>query len=209
MKRLRAVAVGLAVAGAALVTTGGDVGAENGGGTLADVLLADSGRDNAAGFDRRWFDYDIVTQAVLLFPDLVAAASDPNAQLTVFLPNDFAFRRLVLDLTGTFPRTEQAVFDAVASLGLDTVRTVLTYHIVAGPPISFEAALQSDGAQLTTLQGGTIGVQIKRFFGFPYVRLVDADPDAQDPIVVQPEVGGQLVNGYAHGIESVLRPIDL
>jgi len=207
MKRMRGVLVGLAVV-AGTVTIGGRAGAEHTGGTLADVLLADSGRDNAAGFDRRWFDYDIVTQAVLLFPDLVAAAHDPNAELTVFLPNDFAFRRLVFDLTGTFPRREQQVFDAVAALGVDTVKTVLTYHIVAGPPISYGAALQSDGAQLSTLQGGTLGVQVKRFFGFAFVQLADADPDAQDPIVVQPEVGGRLVNGYAHGIESVLRPVD-
>src|SRR4051794_7939191 len=89
--------------------------------TIAQVLLSDSAKDDANGFDRRWFDYDVATQAVLLFPDLVAAASDPNAALTVFLPNDLAFRNLVHDLTGTWPRTEQETFDVVASLGLDTV----------------------------------------------------------------------------------------
>src|SRR4051794_29729534 len=92
-------------------------------------------KDDPSGFDRRWFDYDIVTQAILLFPDLVAAASDPNAQLTVFLPNDLAFPRLVADLTGTWPPHRTATFDAVAALGIDTVRTVLTYHIIAGSPI--------------------------------------------------------------------------
>ena len=68
---------------------------------------------------------------------------DPNAQLTVFLPNDLAFRRLVFDLTGTWPRSEADVFAAVAGLGTDTVKTVLTYHIVAGPPIGFRDALRS------------------------------------------------------------------
>ena len=85
---------------------------------------------------------------------------------------------------------------------------MLTYHIVAGPPISYRAALRSNGAQLVTLQGGTIGVSVGRFF-LPYVQLVDNDPNAADPIVVQPQVGGAPVNGYAHGIESVLRPVDL
>ena len=80
--------------------------------TLADVLLSDGNQ-----FDANPFDYDIVTEAVLLFPDLVAAASDPNAELTVFLPNDWAFRKLVADLTGRWPLREQAVFDAVAALG--------------------------------------------------------------------------------------------
>ena len=79
MKRLRTVLVGLAVAGAAILVTDGGASATGSGRTLADVLLADAGRDDAAGFDKRWFDYDIVTQAVLLFPDLVAAASDPDA----------------------------------------------------------------------------------------------------------------------------------
>src|SRR5262249_16409288 len=72
----------------------------------------------------------LATQAVLLVPDLVAAASDPNAALTVFLPNDLAFRVLVHDLTGTWPATEEATFAAVAGLGIDTVKAVLTYHIV-------------------------------------------------------------------------------
>ena len=123
--------------------------------TLADVLLSDGNQ-----FDANPFDYDIVTEAVLLFPDLVAAASDPNAELTVFLPNDWAFRKLVADLTGRWPLREQAVFDAVAALGTETVATVLQYHIVPGPPISFEAATQSDGAELTTLQGATIEVDV-------------------------------------------------
>lgn len=208
MKWLRSALVGAAVVGATTVGAGPAVSADGSSKTIADVLLSDSSKDDAAGFDRRWFDYDIATQAVLLFPDLVAAASDPTAQLTVFLPNDLAFRRLVADLTGSWPRTEAETFDAVAGLGTDTVRTVLTYHIVAGPPIAYRDALRSDGAQLTTLQGGILTVDVGRFF-VPYVQLVDNDPDAADPIVIQPQVGGRLVNGYVHGIESVLRPIDL
>jgi len=206
--------IGLAVATAAVASTiaagGGTVAADGGQQrpTLAAVLLADAKYDDAAGFDRNWYDFDIVTQAVLLFPDLVEAASDPGAQLTAFLPNDAAFRRLVGDLTGTSPRTEADVFGAVASLGTDTVRTVLTYHLVAGPPIGYRAALRADGATLTTLQGATITVDVDRFV-VPFVRLVDNDPDAKDPIVVWPQVGGTLSNGFAHGIDRVLRPIDL
>ena len=171
--------------------------------TLADVLLADGDR-----FDFRPFDYDIVTEAVLLFPDLVAAASDPDAELTVFLPNDWAFRVLVADLTGTWPLRESAVFDAVAALGLETVGAVLKYHVVAGPPISYEAATQADGAVLTTLQGGTVQVDVSGRW-WKQVRLVDNDPSARDARVVHPEVGGAAANGFAHGIDRVLRPIDL
>jgi len=142
---------------------------------------------------------------VLLFPDLVAAASDPGASLTVFLPNDRAFRALVRDLTGQRLDTEQEVFDAVAGLGVDTVKAVLTYHII-GAKIDPFTLLKSDGAQETTLNGATFTVDILHRF---FVRLVDNDPDAANPYVVQFSVGGRLANGYVHGISRVLRPIDL
>ena len=176
--------------------------------TLAQILLSDSAGDDANGFDDNWKDFDIVTQAVLLYPDLVAAASNPDLKLTVFLPTDGAFRKLVKDLTGQRLRSESEVFAAVAGLGLDTVKTVLTYHIIVGSAIDYRTARHSDGAVLTTLQGGTLTVDA----GGPWcrsVRLIDNDPDARDPIVVLPNVGGEATNGFAHGIDRVLRPIDL
>lgn len=119
--------------------------------TLADILLSDSAKDGPDGFDHRSKDYDIVTQAVLLFPDLVAAASDPNAQLTVFLPNDGAFRRLVHDVTGKWYRSEADVFNAVASLGTDTVKQVLQYHrhpVLGRPAVRRGQARHAPGRQL-------------------------------------------------------------
>ena len=128
--------------------------------TLADILLADSGKDDADGFDRRSWDFDIVTQAVLLFPDLVEAAGNPDAELTVFLPNDQAFRELVKEITGQRLRSEADVFGAVASLGTDTVRNVLLYHIVPAS-ISYRDAKNSDGAVLATLlEGSSVEVDV-------------------------------------------------
>jgi uncharacterized surface protein with fasciclin (FAS1) repeats len=196
-----------AVLAAALLTPVGaasaDGGASGSTSTLADVLLADGNQ-----FDWNPFDYDIVTEAVLLFPALVDAASNPDAELTVFLPNDWAFRRLVADLTGEWPLRESEVFGAVAALGTDTVGTVLQYHIVAGPPISYRAATQSDGAVLTTLQGGQLTVDVTGRW-WKRVRLIDADPDARDATVVHPDVGGAAANGFAHGVDRVLRPVAL
>jgi uncharacterized surface protein with fasciclin (FAS1) repeats len=176
--------------------------------TLAQILLSDSSEDDANGFDKNPKDFDIVTQAVLLYPDLVAAASNPDLKLTVFLPNDGAFRKLVKDLTGRRLRSESEIFAAVAGLGLDTVKTVLTYHIIAGSAIDYDTARQSDGAVLTTLQGGTFTVDVH---GRRHreVRLIDNDPDARNPRVVSPNVGGEATNGFAHGIDRVLRPVDL
>lgn len=177
--------------------------------TIAGQLLSDSAGDNAAGFDKNWYDFDIVTQAVLLYPDLVEAASDPSASLTAFLPNDRAFQVLVLDLTGKWVGSEKGVFDAVASLGLPTVKTVLTYHLVPAK-ISATDALAADGAELTTLQSGKVTVDVTKP-ELSQIRLRDLDPNDGDPGVVYSKFnyGGSLANGYIHGISLVLRPADL
>jgi uncharacterized surface protein with fasciclin (FAS1) repeats len=174
--------------------------------SIAEILLADSREDDANGFDKNNYDYDIVTQAVLAFPDLVAAASDPNAALTVFVPNDLAFKLLVKDLAGSQPATEKETFDAVVGLGLDTVKTVLTYHIVPGAKVSFKAAREANGATITTLQGGTFQLKIANWGG---LGLIDQDPNARNGAVVEGNLRGEGTNGYVHGVDRVLRPIDL
>ena len=178
--------------------------------TLAEILLSDSDRDNADGFDRRSWDYDIVTQAVLAFPDLTAAALNPDAELTAFIPRDSAFRKLVYEISGKWIRSEAKVFDAVVGLGLDTVKDVLLYHLVPAK-ISYSDALQANGAELPTLLGedATIKVKVKSFLWWKWIKLVDADTNDRNPRVSQPNVGGEASNGYAHGINRVLRPIDL
>jgi len=176
--------------------------------TLAEILLSDSASDKD-GFDRRSWDYDIVTQAILAFPDLTEAALNPDAELTVFLPRDSAFRRLVYEISGEWIRSEAKIFDAVVGLGLDTVKTVLDYHVVPGAKIDYHTALQANGAELTTLQGGTIKVKVKSFLWWKWIKLVDADKNDRNPRVSQPNIGGEASNGFAHGINRVLRPIDL
>jgi len=209
MRKLIAAAVVIAAGAAVTVpATASATGTKAPQRTLADILLADSKSDNAEGFDRRFWDYDIVTQAVLLFPDLVEAASDPDAELTVFLPTDLAFRRLVYELTGQWLRNEADVFDAVASLGVDTVKSVLLYHIVPAS-ISYRAALKSDGAELATLLDGADIVVDVRGKKWKTVRLVDLDTNDPNAVVIRPNVGGAASNGYAHGVNRVLRPIDL
>ena len=129
----------------------------------------------------------------------------------MFLPNTARSGGVVADLTGTWPRSEADMFAPVGGLGTDTVRTVLTHHIIAGPPISYRAVLSSDGAVLTTLRGGArpLTVDVGRFF-LPHVRIVDNDLGGlPDPIVIQPNVGRRLANGYVHGIDEVLRPVDV
>ena len=172
--------------------------------TLAQILLSDSKKDAKNGFDANPNDFDIVTQAVLAFPALTAAASSPG-NLTVFLPTDFAFRQLVRDLTGKTVYKESDIFNAVVGLGLPTVEAVLKYHIL-GTQVDYRTALKADGASLTTLQGGTITVDVTGRF-FKRVVLQDKDPDLRDPKVIIADI--RASNGIAHAIDRVLLPINV
>jgi uncharacterized surface protein with fasciclin (FAS1) repeats len=204
-------AIGIAVAASTVAAITPVAASDSKSLTIADVLLADDkGKDPADPnlFDRNWRDYDIVTEAVLLFPDLVTAASNAGASLTVLAPNDQAFRTLATQLTKKHYRNEADVFAAVASLGVDTVKAVLTYHIV-GAKLDPATVLASDNAQINTLGGGTFAVDVinKRA---AFVQFVDGDPNARNAFLNKINVGGgELANGYIHGVDRVLRPIDL
>jgi uncharacterized surface protein with fasciclin (FAS1) repeats len=174
--------------------------------SLATLLAADG-----AGFDRNPADYDILDKAVTAVltakPDsAVAVLADGTVPLTAFLPNDRAFTRLAQDVLGGSYRSERAVFTAVAGLGTDTIESVLLYHVVPGATITYRQALRSDGARLpTALEGSTVRVKVVHRV---LVQLVDADRDDRNPYVVQPNLnrGNRQI---AHGIDRVLRPIDL
>ncbi|MBM6402262.1 fasciclin domain-containing protein [Phycicoccus sonneratiae] len=178
--------------------------------SLAAVLTADGNR-----FDRNWYDYDIVTEAVLAVlaakPDsAVGVLTDGSVPLTAFIPNDRAFQVLAYDLTKRWPGTEQKTFAAlVDAVGVDAIEQVLLYHVVPGATITKKQALAANGATLTTAQGGTIGVRVlSRWLGI--VELKDQDRNDVNP-VVNPRAfdinkGNKQV---AHGIVFVLRPLDL
>ncbi len=144
--------------------------------SLAAVLTADK-----SGFDRNARDFDVLTKAVLTVlqakPDSpVKVLTDGTVALTAFVPNDYAFRELVRDITAAKKLPgEKAAFDAVAGLGVDTVEDVLLYHVVPGATIDRKAALKADGADLTTALGATVEVDVKRCWYGREVRLVDAD----------------------------------
>ena len=172
--------------------------------SLATALAADR-----PGFDRNWSDYDIVEAAVAAVlktrpQSPVKVLTDGTKPLTAFIPSDQAFRALASDLTGKHYGSEKAVFSAVASLGIDTVETVLRYHVVPGATVDYRTAKRSDGAKLTTALGSTITVDLRR----EAVFLLDADTSDRNARVVQPNLnkGNRQI---AHGISQVLRPVDL
>ncbi|GAA2703134.1 MULTISPECIES: fasciclin domain-containing protein [Actinoplanes] len=177
--------------------------------SLAAVLTA-----GKVGFDRNGHDYDILTaavQAVLKAKPAspVGVLADGTKPLTAFLPNDLAFERLVADIKHTkrLP-SEKKAFTAVAGLGIDTVEAVLLYHVVPGARITGKAALKADGVRLTTAAGGKIKVDVYGHGRHKRIMLIDADRSDRNPRVNKVDInkGNRQI---AHGIDRVLRPIDL
>ncbi|AEI13458.1 fasciclin domain-containing protein [Cellulomonas gilvus] len=211
--RIRRLVTSLAVtalAGGAALGLAPAASAATGTASLASVLAADG-----SGFDRNWYDFDIVDNAVAAVlaakPDSpVAVLADGTVPLTAFLPNDRAFQVLALDLTHRWYGSEQKVFTALAQkVGIDAIEQVLLYHVVPGATIDSATALRSDGARLTTAQGGTVSVDVlsKRI---PLVVLRDADRNDLNPLLVRSKLDINAGNAQiAHGISLVLRPADL
>jgi uncharacterized surface protein with fasciclin (FAS1) repeats len=178
--------------------------------SLAQVLTKDT-----SGFDRNKRDFDVLTAAVLAVlqakPDSpVKVLTDGKVALTAFIPTDAAFQQLVREIAHTrgLPSEEEA-FKAVAGLGIDTVESVLLYHVVPGATIDARAALKADGARLETALGATIEVDVRRYWHwYAQVRLIDADTNDRNPRVVAFDInkGNRQI---AHAIDRVLRPIDL
>jgi hypothetical protein len=220
MKRRRLISAlaAAAVAGTTMLVsavpasaTGGTVPVPpTGTASLASVLAADGDQ-----FDRNWYDFDILDRAVTTVLTVkpgsaVGVLADGTVPLTAFLPNDRAFQLLALDLTHRWYGSEQKVFDALATaVGVDAIEQVLLYHVVPGATIDSAAALDSDGASLTTAQGGTFTVDvISRRSAI--VRLIDADRNDVNPFLVRSKLDLNKGNvQIAHGISFVLRPIDL
>ena len=141
--------------------------------------------------------------------DLADALADPNADLTVFAPNDFAFMRLASDLGWDGNGGEKGAWNAIVGvlteLGggdpIPVLTTILTYHVAPESLTFIDVIILSFfGETITTLQGGEI---TPRFF-----KLVDNDPDFRDPFLFVP-FNVRVDNGVIHTISRVLIPVDL
>jgi len=199
----------LALGAGAVLATAPAATAAQGNRSLAKVLTSDGNR-----FDKKAGDFDIATEAVLAVLDAkpgspVAVLTKGKTRVTAFVPTDRAFKALVFDLTGTWYYKERKAFNAAASLGIDTVETVLLYHVVAGKTLTAAKVLDADGASVATAQGGSVTVDVLD----PtrgVVRLQDADPDDVDPTTIPRLLNLNKGNKQvAHGIDYVLRPVDL
>lgn len=210
----RRVSAALAASALALTTVPAMAPAANakaiGEDSLAGLLTSDGNT-----FDKNKNDFDIVTEAALAIvgakPDSpVALLADGTQRLTVFAPTDQAFRLLVKDLTGQTIKSEKKIFEALVDLaGVDTIETVLLYHVVPGKTLTSPKVLKADGAKLATAQGGKVKVDVKMKPRLS-ITLKDRDKNDRDPKVVLKALDLNKGNKQvAHGIDRVLRPIDL
>ncbi len=177
--------------------------------SLAQVLAKDGTR-----LDHNWQDFDILEAAVVAVVTAkpsspVALLTDGSVRLTAFLPIDQAFRDLVGDLTGKRPGTEKKTVKALLGLvDVDTIETVLLYHVVAGTTLASPkvVAAAKKGTKLTTAQGGKLKVISRR----GNITLVDKDRDLTDPVVILNGVDINRGNKQiGHAIDRVLLPIDV
>ena len=165
--------------------------------TLTGIVAASGGV-----FDNDGSDFDLLFNA-LQVAGLDAALDDPDAEFTVFAPNDDAFVDLA-QLLGFKGSDEGTAFgyivDALTLLGkgdpLPLLTEILTYHVAPG---ALDATAVLGATEIPTLQGGTLGVD--------GTNLVDADPDIADPGIIATDIPAS--NGIAHVIDGVLLPIDL
>ena len=130
-----------------------------------------------------WQDFDILEQAVLAViaakpHSPVALLTDGSVRLTVFAPTDQAFRDLVGDLTGRRPGTEKKTVKALLKFAdIDTIETVLLYHVVPGATLASPKVIKAAKAhtKLKTAQGGSVKVVNRK----GNITLVDKDPTSR------------------------------
>jgi uncharacterized surface protein with fasciclin (FAS1) repeats len=199
-----------AFAGAAVMAVGAIASAPaaqamDGNKSLASVL--DVGN---AEFDHSNMDFDILTKAaeavLAAKPNSpVAVLADGDTALTVFAPTDKAFKNLASALAGHTIKSESDAFDAIAGLGIDTVETVLLYHVIPGATITSADALESNGAVLATAAEGK-NTKVLVSDG-PSIRLRDYAPKFKNAKVILSAVDINEGNmQIAHGVNAVMLP---
>jgi uncharacterized surface protein with fasciclin (FAS1) repeats len=151
--------------------------------TITGTVVALSG---SSGFDSSAGDFDILREAVLATG--LDSTLSGRRQLTVFAPTDQAF----LDLTGA--TTESAAFDAaVALLGVDGVRDVVSYHVAPGKRLSGDVV---DATRIRTVT--------RSFITKDAGSTVLTDGSGNDVQIIAVDIPAS--NGVIHVIDSVLLP---
>ena len=194
-RTLAAIAASLVIAGIAAAPAAAGQRSWGGppAGSVVDVAVKASG---GGAPDANPYDYDLLVQAVTA-TGLAPVLDDESKRFTVFAPNDRAFTRLVADLTGSTPASEQAALaTAVSALGLPAIKNVLLYHVVAGRRLGPLQVLLS--RSLTMANGGIVEPR--------GIVLRDESPALRDPRLVLFALNTPATNGVIPTIDRVLVP---
>ena len=162
--------------------------------SIGEIVIEVSSTD---GPDKNGHDYDILLAAILGDEVLTAAVLGTGdfegTDLTVFAPNDKAF----LKLTGA--KDEAAALAAVASLGKEAIRDIVTYHVIGGQELSAERVF-IDGFWKTKKYTMFNGDDLKvRWF-----RLIDGTGNRVAAKANAVDI--RATNGVIHTIREVLMP---
>jgi uncharacterized surface protein with fasciclin (FAS1) repeats len=161
-----------------------------------DIVEVAVGASSANGPDTNPYDYDLLIAAVTA-TGLAPTLADDRQRFTVFAPNDRAFARLVADLSGSYPASEQATLDAIlATLTPEQIKNVLLYHVVAGRKLGPLQVIFA--GSLTMANGGTVKPR--------GLTLRDETPGLRDPRLLLYGLNIPATNGVIHTINRVLVP---
>lgn len=171
--------------------------------TIVDAVLADDG------------EFDVLQAAVLAVEDagILPAATllSSDGAFTVFAPTDKAFAKLAKDLGAEDLESDSDVVAwLVANVGLETIAAILAYHVVdpADVPFAVDSATAVTLDSAPMLDGNAVGI-FAPGKNFRSIQFVDNDPDARNPKLVKGLFDIEVDNGIIHGIDRVLRPVDL
>ncbi|MDX1411587.1 MAG: fasciclin domain-containing protein [Nitrospirales bacterium] len=168
--------------------------------TITELVAASGGE-----FDRTSRDYDILLNAVLAV-GLQDALGDPNADLTVFAPNDRAFILLARAL-GNRGYGEEDAFNflvaALTELGGGDFKPLLTnillYHVSPSSQTVKDVVLSDEVVTLLT------GVTFEPMG----MTLMDNEPALEDPMIIGKSSNINAANGRVHTINHVLIPAEI
>jgi uncharacterized surface protein with fasciclin (FAS1) repeats len=149
--------------------------------TIADIVIASSEAEEA--------EFTVLLAAVLAADEgIVAALSDPEAELTVFAPTDEAFVALL----------EALETDAETLLAnTELLNSVLLYHVVEGAVMA-ETVMTLDGEEVPTLLGEDATLAIS---------ITDDGVMLNDSVmVIATDI--EADNGVIHVIDAVLVPAE-
>lgn len=157
-------------------------------------------------------NFEILTAALVAtngINGLLDAALSRDADVTVFAPTDDAFIALAntlgIDVSAVLQKDINDVVDAdyatalAQVLGAETVSDVLTYHVTAGGDRVSELQEQK---VLDTLLNDAILV-------LDGSEVVDADPQLDNPELIDGLTDIEAANGQIQAIDGVLLPFDL